>query len=108
MITYIKNLQSKTEDTRKQIVVLALVASMSLVVFVWVSSLNGLFVSKPKPEAVASSDVKPFKLFTNSLSDAFSNISASVGKISSIKKDAKDISNQKQIDLIPVEHPQNQ
>jgi hypothetical protein len=46
MIEYIKKLKTKSEDTRKQALAVALIACMSFVVFVWISSLNGRFTSK--------------------------------------------------------------
>lgn len=105
MYTYIKKLQSKKEDTRKQILVVSLVACMSFVVFVWVYGLTDhLFTQDNATQA--SKDIKPFTLFANSISDTYQNISASVGKISS-KKQA-DTAPDKQIDLIVVEPKTNQ
>lgn len=104
MDTYIKKLQSKSEDKRKQILVGSLIVSMSLVVLVWVSTFGGSSTAVTvAPEE--SSDIKPFSLFTSSIGDAYRNISASVGNAFSKKKEI--IQEEKQIDLIVVEHPEN-
>jgi hypothetical protein len=96
---YVKKLQSKPEPVRKQILVAALALSMFIVGSVWIYDLAG-----PKPQQQAQSDTttKPFALFKNSITSAYENISASVGNI---KKDTV-VEQDKQIDLIPVEHTQ--
>ncbi|MEK7106254.1 MAG: hypothetical protein AAB895_02770 [Patescibacteria group bacterium] len=105
MNTYIKKLQSKGVESRKQIVAVALLTSMSLVVLVWVADLNGRFTKK-ETAVQASNDIKPFKLFANSIGDTYRDISASVGKISTPKENKA--VEQKQIDLIPVEYTTTQ
>ncbi len=105
MSTYIKKLQSKSEASRKQMLTAWLLVSMSLVVFVWVYNLGDRFSN----DATANKEqdvLKPFTLFANSVSQTYSDVSASVGSIkSSIKKDRVE---EKQIDLIPVERSVNQ
>ncbi len=97
MHSYIKKLQSKSEDTRKQILMVSIISCMSIVVFIWVYSLGNHFNNKDI-STQANSDLKPFKLFANSISNSYQNVSASVGSASIFKK-----SEEKQIDLIPVE-----
>jgi len=106
MRAYIKKLQSKEEPVRKQIFAGAMVVTMSLVGVVWVYGL-GVRFGNPDVKTQASEDIKPFKLFSNSISDTYKNVSASVGKTPA----AKDIINEeveqqseKQIDLTPVEY----
>ncbi len=109
MNSYIKKLQSKDEGKRKQILVVSLVVSMTIVGSVWMYSLSDRFSSKNKEAkslAEADSTIKPFKLFANSISSAYHNITASVGNIS--KPKANDQPEEKQIDLIPVEYPNAQ
>ncbi len=98
MHTYIKKLQSKSQDTRKQIFAVALVGCMSLVVWIWIYNLGDHFNNQTKEQA--NNDIKPFKLFANSMSNTYNNISASIGQISAPNKN--DISAEKQINLIPV------
>ncbi len=108
MRAYIKKLQSKDEMVRKQILVGSLIVCMSFVSFVWVSSLTGRF-NRISNEQVAEG-TKPFKLFTNSISDAYTNITASVGKVPNLSKQVEqktEVNNQKQIDLIPVSPSNN-
>lgn len=110
-MSYIKKLQSKSEDSRKQILAVSMLLSMSLVVMIWVYGLSDLFTPKTNAEtARANNEMKPFKVFANSITDTYENITASVGKISS-KKDTKiEVAEpaQKQIDLIQVEKVTNQ
>ncbi len=105
MHNYIKKIQSKTEETRKQILAGVMIVSMSLVGFIWVHSLGTRFGS-PKIQEQANDNVKPFKLFGNSISETFSSISASVGNATSkidIKKEVVVPKSEKIINLIPVE-----
>jgi hypothetical protein len=99
MRKYIRKLQSKPKDYRKKVMVVAMCISMVLVVSVWVYDLSD--DSKDVSKDQVSDSVKPFKLFGNSISSAYQNITASVGNISSIKKQVDD--GQKQVELIPVE-----
>ena len=96
MRAYIKKLQSKSEDTRKLIFVCLLILSMSFVSFIWIYNLGTRFAD-PEVVTQANEDIKPFKLFSNSISDTYKNMSASIGKITTNKAEVK------QIDLIPVE-----
>ena len=110
MRAYIKKLQSKKEETRKQIFAGVMIVSMSFVVLVWFYSLGDIF-SNPKVKEQTNEDIKPFKLFSNSISDTYKSIGASVGKIPSVTDNANNNSDEtntttpnKQIDLIPVEN----
>lgn len=107
MRTYIKKLQSKSENTRKQILVGSLIVCMSFVGLIWVNSFGNKF-SKENTVKIHE-DIKPFALFGQSISDTYKNISASVGNISSsVKKDEPKVEekvvNEKVVDLIPVEY----
>ena len=105
MRQYIKKLQSKSEDTRKLIMVGSLIACMAFVSFVWIYNLGTRF-GDPEVATQADEDIKPFKLFSNSLSDTYKNISASVGKakISDEVKNNTEIKEENKVDLIPVEY----
>ncbi len=105
MRAYIKKLQAKDEDTRKRILVGSMIGSMAFVVFVWVYGL-GVRFGNPEIRQQANEDIKPFKLFGNSLSNTYKNISASVIKSSSLETKTKEVEqkDQKQVDLIPVEY----
>lgn len=103
MKEYIKKLQLKSEDARKQILVASLTVSMSLIAVVWMYSLGGLFSGKSTEVAKSDNEVKPFTMLSNSISSTYQNISASVGKIKN-KKDQEAQVPEKQIDLIPVEY----
>lgn len=103
---HIQHLRSKPEDIRRQILAGALLVCMLLVVGIWALELglhfgNGKVISKTKE------DIKPFALFGSKIKSAYSNVSASVGNISQeTSKDVEEIktvSNDKVIDLIPIE-----
>lgn len=110
MRVYIKKLQSKPEETRKQILVGSLVISMSLVGVIWISSLSYKFskenvVTKTQSQNVA----RPFALFGQTIKDTYSNVTASVGNISKTIKEEKakvteNTTTEKQVGLIPVEY----
>lgn len=105
MRAYIKKLQAKDEDTRKFIFISTMIVCMSFVAFVWIYNLGTRF-GNPKIAEQANEDIKPFKLFSNSLSDTYNNMSASVGKIkdNTIDKVIPEVKTEKQIDLVPVEN----
>ena len=103
MRAYIRKIQAKKESTRKQILALSMIVSMSLVVFIWVYSL-GVRFGNPEVKDQASEDIKPFKLFSNTISDTFKNVGASVGKAPSVNKIQDEVKNDKQVELIPVEY----
>lgn len=100
MRAYIKKLQNKDEIVRKQIFAGLLVVSMTIVGFVWIYNLGNRFDKEVKEQA--REDIKPFKLFSNSISNTYKNISASVGNIS-VSKIKEEIEKEKQIDLIIIE-----
>lgn len=99
MRQYIKHLQSKEEHVRKQILIVSVAISMVLVSFVWIYSLGARF--SPTVADQTNQDVKPFKMFGDSIASTLKNIGASVGSINFSKKDSTP--EQKQIRLIPVD-----
>lgn len=102
MRAYIKKLQSKSESTRKQILVGSLIISMSFVCLIWVNSLGYKFNKGNSTQA--QENIKPFALFGQTISDTYSNVTASVGNISSSLKKEEPKTPEKVIDLIPVEY----
>lgn len=105
MRTYIKKLQAKPENKRKQIFVGAMTVCMSFVLFIWVSTIGSKFSAEKI--AKVQEDIKPFALFSQTISDTVGGITASVGnaKIPTIEesKVEQPIETRKVIDLIPVE-----
>jgi lipopolysaccharide export LptBFGC system permease protein LptF len=99
MYSYIKNLQTKTENTRKQILVGSLIVSMSFVFLIWVTTFGQKSEAKIAKE---TQEQKPFSLLSSSFSETYNNISASVGNIS--KNTKEKTKNEKVIELIPVEY----
>lgn len=112
MITYIKKLKEKDEDKRKRIFFWTMTCSMSIVVLIWFYSL-GMRFGNPEVKEQTNEDIKPFKLFKDSISNTFSNIGSSVKNapsVNKIKEEAKDdseinsTSDSSQINLVPVEN----
>jgi hypothetical protein len=101
MRAYIKKLQGKEENVRKQILFVSMAVSMTVVVFVWIYGLGYKLNNRPVV-VKAESEIKPFTLFVNSVSSAYQNITASVGNIPKLMDQEKEIP-EKQIELIPVE-----
>lgn len=103
MRAYIKKIQSKSEDTRRLIFLGSMILCMSFVSFIWIYGL-GVRFGNPEVKVQANEDIKPFKLFSNSLSSTLKNVSASVGNINLNKNKDTVVKPEKQINLIPVEY----
>lgn len=106
MRAYIKKLQSKSEIVRKQILMGSLVFCMFFVGLIWINSLGHKF-SKDNTAKIQDG-IKPFALLGQTISNTYNNVTASVGNISSSKKEeskkVEKIEIEKKIDLIPVEY----
>jgi hypothetical protein len=108
MREYIKKLQSKSEESRKSIMVVSLIVAMFFVGAIWVGSFNYKFNGNSKVVKEEAEGTKPFALFGETINDTYKSITASVGSIPSIKnnevENIKEIIEDEgnQIDLIPV------
>jgi len=85
MRKYINKLKSKPEPVRKLAVYIALAFCMSIVFLIWYFNLIDRF-DRQKVVEKSRQDVKPFKLISNGLSDAFNGVNSSFKKVSDIKK----------------------
>jgi hypothetical protein len=111
MRAYIKKLQNKPEEHRKQILFVVMIVSMALVSSVWIYSLTDRFSSKNAEEISKDETKKPFELLTLSFKDAYKNMSASVANVSLLKEKKEEVPvttqeilpTEKQIDLIIVD-----
>lgn len=106
MRAYIRKIQAKKVETRKQIFAGLLIVSMFFVCLIWVYTL-GVRFGNPKVKEQTREDIKPFKLFGNSISSTYKEISNSIDKVPSKKdliKEESDTSLENQVDLIPVEN----
>lgn len=107
MKQYIQKIRSKPDHERKQYALLWTIVSMAFVGGVWIYSMSDRFNSNTKVQA--KEDIKPFSLLGKSLSDTYSNISASIGsaKLQNDTKASSRVTTQdKVIDLIPIEPTQ--
>ncbi len=101
-------MQDKPEHIRKQILVITLIISMSVVVLIWIGSIGYSFGHK-KDVAKGKEAAQPFALLGQSITDTVKSISASVGSISSPTVEPKEeavATKEQQIDLTPVEQRQ--
>jgi len=108
MHAYIKKLQSKSEDARKRILISSLIVCMSLFGFIWINSLGYRLNNVKENVAKTEETIKPFAIFGQTVKDTYKNVTASVGSVSSLKKEEVNtetkVETEKQIDLIPVEY----
>lgn len=102
MRAYVEKLRAKPEHTKKRILAGSMITSMVLVGTVWIYGLGYRFHNDVTPEKTAA-DVKPFALFGESISGAYKNISASVGNIQFNKPATQQNTEERRIDVIPVE-----
>lgn len=79
MRKYIKHIQSKPEPVRKKLLIISMTASTVLVGIVWMFSIYRTV--NPSVSENTPNTITPFKLFGESVSQTYKNISASVGNI---------------------------
>lgn len=103
MKEYIKKIQSKPEHIRKQHLWLYVVSFMIIITGIWVFSLNNRFTPKEENVSGESNNIKPFKVFGETLKNSFKDITASVGSISSKSLNSRK-SSEKIIPLITVDN----
>jgi hypothetical protein len=89
MLDYIRHLRTKPEETKKQIVLVALVITMSIVVIIWLATLGGNNAKTKEPKAKEDNGPSPFSILTSSFSETFKDIKSSVSEInlSGLKED---------------------
>jgi hypothetical protein len=115
MKEYIRHLRNKPESTRKQILAGSMVVLMAFVGFVWFYGLSDRLAADSTERArVATStdgpakEEGPFSLLKDSVSNAYHNISASVGNISfSSQQKTETTGGAKQIELKVVDPGRN-
>jgi len=95
MRAHIKKLQSKSEQTRKQILIGSIIVCMSLVIFVWVSSLGHKFNKETSTNT--QEEIKPFAIFGQTIKDTVNDITTSTNKAPSAKEETDN-----QINLNPI------
>lgn len=106
MNQYIQKIREKPENERKQYAMLWTIISMAVVGSLWIYSISHRFDSRISEQT--KEDVKPFSIFSKTISNTYNSISASVGNINQIKevvstKDEVKTTPDKVIDLIPIE-----
>ncbi len=89
MLDYIRHLRTKPEETKKQIVLVALVIAMSIVVIIWLATLGGNNTKTKESLTKEDGGKSPFSILSASFSDTFNNIKKSVGEmnIGGLKED---------------------
>lgn len=114
MKDYIYRLRQKPEETRKQYVFFFIAIFMSLVIGLWIYSLTHKFSSpsNQNDSIQVSEDIKPFKMFANTIKDTYQNAKASAvdpftkNDTPSNVKQSESAENKAMIPLIVVDNPQ--
>ncbi len=99
MRKYISSLKHKPEPVRKQILMISMVVSMTIVGSVWIYSFGGRF--NESTVAKAKDDIKPFTLFGASVVNTYKDTVASVNNSSD---DSAILKNDHKLDnVVPVD-----
>lgn len=110
MRKYIKQIQQRSIEGRKQIFVITMIVLMSLVFIVWIFGLGYRFSSNNKKNIKEKETIQPFTILKNTFVDTYKNINESFLNIPKIKIDETkqevndDTSSQNNINLINVEN----
>jgi len=83
MQKYIEKLRSKSEETRKQILIWSLIFCMSIVFFIWINGLGHNTKNKAEKEIDVQEEsvIKPFSLLKTSIKDAYKDVSSGIKEI---------------------------
>lgn len=113
MRAYVKKLQNKSEESRKQILFFTMVISMSLVAGVFIYGLGSQFREIAKKEEAQNKTTGPFRLMADSISKSYKNMTASAFNSMPNKQDREllnsvvpEIPEGKQIELIVIDKQQ--
>ena len=100
---HILKLREKPENVRRQVLVGLLTVCMVIVVGIWVLSLSSRFGNQDVAIKTRE-DMKPFKLFTSKIKNTYQGLSASAVNSQELPpSNEKNVSEEKMIDLIPIE-----
>ncbi len=83
-------MRSKREETRKMMLAVSMVVSMSLVVLIWVVGITGRKEGDKKNVVGVEETIKPFSMFGQSMKEKYSDLSASLGDLGKTFKNIKD------------------
>lgn len=105
MQKFVSNLRQRPEGERKRILFVSLIVAMAVIGGLWVYSLTHRFT--PQVAEKTKEDIAPFKLLGSKIKGTYQNMSASVGKAKSIRKDTQKVfedavAQENVIDLVPV------
>lgn len=89
MHDYIRHLRTKPEETKKQIVLIALLVCMSIVITIWLTTLGGRNDSEEKIKTEENKGPSPFSILTDSFTGTFNDIKTSISEmnIGGLKED---------------------
>ena len=107
IISFIRRIRSKGEETRKMMLAVSMIVSMSLVGLIWVVGIMGGKKAPDEKVVGVEETLKPFSLFGESIKDKYQDLSASLGDLGktfkSIKEGVEKEAEKEIIELDPIE-----
>jgi len=107
IISFIRRIRSKREETRKMMLAVSMIVSMSLVGLIWVVGITNPKREKDEKVVGVEETLKPFSMFGESIKDKYQDLSASLGDLGktfkSIKEGVEKEAEKEIIELDPIE-----
>lgn len=107
IISFIRRIRSKREETRKMMLTVSMIVSMSLVGLIWVVGITNPKREKDEKVVGVEETLKPFSMFGESIKDKYQDLSASLGDLGKTVKNIKEGIGQEAekeiIELDPIE-----
>ncbi|HPK14222.1 MAG TPA: hypothetical protein PLB93_01780 [Candidatus Paceibacterota bacterium] len=107
IISFIRRIRSKKEETRKMMLAVSMIVSMSLVGLIWVVGITNPKREKDEKVVGVEETLKPFSMFGESIKDKYQDLSASLGDLGKTVKNIKEGIGQEAekeiIELDPIE-----
>ena len=90
IISFIRRIRSKREETRKMMLAVSMIVSMSLVGLIWVVGIMGGKKAPDEKVVGVEETLKPFSLFGESIKESYQDLSANLGDLGSMFRNIKD------------------
>lgn len=90
IISFIRRIRSKGEETRKMMLAVSMIVSMSLVGLIWVVGITNPKREKNEKVVGVEETLKPFSMFGESIKESYQDLSANLGDLGSMFKNIKD------------------
>jgi hypothetical protein len=103
IISFIRRIRSKREETRKMILTISMIVSMSLVGLIWVAGITGKKDKENKNVIGVEETIKPFSMFGKSMKETYTDLSASLGDLGKSFKNIKDSLPEQEKEIIELD-----